>query len=75
MLIGNIPKLTKEQCRVLDEIIDGGEIQKDFENGKYVYTLYKDNGNTEIIRHDTFERLKETELIKLKYHLSIDVER
>lgn len=75
MLIGNVPKLTKEQCRILDEIINGAEIQEDFENGKYVYTLCKDNGDIETVRRDTFERLKETELIKLKWRPSIDVER
>lgn len=75
MLVGNIPKLTKEQCRILDEIIDGAEIQEHYENGKYVYTLCLDNGNCETIRRDTFERLKETELIKCKWRPSIDVER
>lgn len=66
-----IPKLSKEQNRVLEAIIDGAEIQEDFENGKYVYTLCFDNGDCETVRRDTFERLKETELIKLKWRPSM----
>lgn len=45
-----MPKLTKEQCWILDEIIDGAEIQEDFENGKYVYTLCKDSGSETLKR-------------------------
>ena len=57
------------------QIVTVQEIQEDFENGKYVYTLCFDNGDCETVRRDTFERLKETELIKLKWRPSIDVER
>lgn len=73
--IGNIPKLTKEQNRILDEIIHGAEIQEDFENGQYVYTLLTPLGDSETVRRETFQRLKETGLIKLKWRPSIDVER
>ena len=73
--IGNLPKLTKEQNRILDEIINGAEIQEDFENEQYVYTLCTPEGDTETIRRDTFQKLKETGLIKLKWKPSIDVER
>lgn len=75
-LLGKVvPKLSKEQIRILDAVIDGAEIQEDFENEKYVYTLCKDDGDSETVRRDTFERLKETGLIKLKWRPSIDVER
>lgn len=75
-LIGKIvPKLTKEQVRVLDEIINGAEIQEDFENEQWVYSLVKENGDVEPIRRDTFEKLKSCQLIKAKYHPSVDVTR
>lgn len=73
--VGNIPKLTKEQNRILDEIIHGAEIQSTYENGKVVYDLVYDNGNIEVVRSDTFNRLKSTGLITLKWRPSIDIER
>ncbi len=75
MNIGKLPKLTKEQNRILDEIIHGAEIQVTPENGKYVYDLIDDDGNIETIRSDTFIRLRDSNLIKLKYRPSIDIER
>jgi hypothetical protein len=75
MHIGKIPKLTKEQVRVLDEIILGSEIQVTPENGKYVYDLIDDSGNYESIKSSTFFRLRDSQLIKLKYRPSIDIER
>lgn len=63
--IGNIPKLTKEQTRVLDEIINGAQIQLDYSNTDSIAVdLIFENGNIEPIRNDTFNRLKETNLIK-----------
>lgn len=70
-----VPKLTKEQNRILEKIIEGAEIQVDWENEQYVYTLCEDTGDTSTVRKDTFERLKESGLIKLKWRPSIDVER
>jgi len=70
-----VPKLTKEQNRILEKIIEGAEIQVDWENGQYVYTLCEDCGDSSTVRRDTFERLKESGLIKLKWRPSIDVER
>ncbi|MGB3452932.1 MAG: hypothetical protein WBA59_03780 [Moheibacter sp.] len=63
--LGSIPKLTKEQTRVLDEIINGAQIQLDYSNADSIAVdLIFENGNTEPIRNDTFNRLKETNLIK-----------
>ena len=70
-----VPKLTKEQNRILEKIIEGAEIQVDWENEQYVYTLCEDCGDSSTVRRDTFERLKESGLIKLKWRPSIDVER
>jgi hypothetical protein len=53
----------------------GAEIQVDFENGKYTYTLVESKGDTETIRKDTFNKLKESGQISLKWRPSIDVER
>lgn len=53
----------------------GAEIQVDFDNGKYTYTLVESTGDTEIIRKDTFKKLKESGQISLKWRPSIDVER
>ncbi len=75
-LLGKVvPKLSNEQIRILDAVIDGAEIQGDFENEQYVYTLCFDNGNSETVRKDTFEKLKTCGLIKMKWKPSIDVER
>ena len=68
-----VPKLTKEQNRILEKIIEGAEIQVDWDNE--VYTLCEDSGDSSTVRRDTFERLKESGLIKLKWKPSIDVER
>lgn len=63
--LGSIPKLTKEQTRVLDEIINGAQIQLDYSNRDAITVdLIFENENTEPIRNDTFNRLKETNLIK-----------
>lgn len=67
--------LTKEQNRILEKIIEGAEIQVDWENDQYVYTLCEDTGDSSTVRRDTFMRLKESGLIKLKWIPSIDVER
>lgn len=53
----------------------GAEIQVDFENGKYAYTLVESTGDIETIRKDTFNKLKESGQISLKWRPSIDVER
>jgi len=53
----------------------GAEIQVDFEDGKYTYTLVESTGDTETIRKDTFNKLKESGQISLKWRPSIDVER
>ena len=53
----------------------GAEIQVDFENGRYSYTLVESTGDTETIRKDTFNKLKESGQISLKWRPSIDVER
>lgn len=70
-----IPKLSKEQNRILEKIIEGAEIQVDWENEKICYTLCEDSGDTSPVRRDTFERLRDTGLIKMKWRPSIDVER
>jgi hypothetical protein len=70
-----VPKLTKIQNSILEKIITGAEIQVDWGNEQYTYTLCEDNGNASTVRKDTFERLKESGLIKLKWTPSIDVER
>lgn len=70
-----VPKLTREQNRILEKIIEGAEIQVDWENDQYVYTLCEDTGDSSTVRRDTFLRLKESGLIKLKWRPSIDVER
>lgn len=70
-----VPKLTREQNRILEKIIEGAEIQVDRENDQYVYTLCEDTGDSSTVRRDTFLRLKESGLIKLKWRPSIDVER
>ena len=70
-----IPKLSKEQNRVLEAVIDGAEIQEDYENEQYVYTLCFDDGNSETVRKDTFEKIKNCGLIKLKWRPSLNVER
>jgi uncharacterized protein YjhX (UPF0386 family) len=70
-----VPKLTKEQNRILEKIIEGAEIQIERENDQYIYTLCEDCGDTSTVRKDTFERLKESGLIKLKWKPSIDIER
>lgn len=75
-LLGKVvPKLSNEQVRILDAVIDGAEIQKDYENGRYAYTLCKDNGDCETVRRDTFDKLKSVGLIKLKWRPTEDVER
>lgn len=53
----------------------GAEIQVDFENGKYAYTLVESTGDIETIRKDTFNKLKESGQISLKWRPSINVER
>jgi len=53
----------------------GAEIQVDFEDGKYKYTLVESTGDIETIRKDTFNKLKESGQISLKWRPSIDVER
>lgn len=70
-----VPKLSNEQIRILDAVIDGAEIQKDYENEQYVYTLCFDNGDCETVRRDTFDKLKSVGLIKLKWRPTEDVER
>lgn len=75
-LLGKVvPKLSNEQVRILDAVIDGAEIQEDYENEQYVYTLCFDDGNSETVRKDTFEKLKNCGLIKLKWRPSLNVER
>ena len=53
----------------------GAEIQVDFEDGKYNYTLVESTGDTETIRKDTFNKLKGSGQISLKWRPGIDVER
>lgn len=53
----------------------GAEIQVDFEDGKYNYTLVESTGDIQTIRKDTFNRLKTSGQISLKWRPSIDVER
>lgn len=75
-LLGKVvPKLSNEQVRILDAVIDGAEIQEDYENEQYVYTLCFDDGNSETVRKDTFEKLKNCGLIKLKWRPSLNIER
>lgn len=75
-LLGKIvPKLSNEQIRILDAIIDGAEIQEDWENEQYVYSLCHDNGDLETVRKDTFEKLKNCGLIKLIWRPAENVER
>lgn len=51
------------------------EIQVDYDNGKICYTLVEEGGDTETIRRDTFEILKRSGQISLKWRPAIDVER
>lgn len=51
------------------------EIQVDWENEQYHYTLVHKSGDIETVRKDTFEKLKRLNLISLKWKPSIDVER
>ena len=53
----------------------GAEIQVDFEDGKYTYTLVESTGDIETIRKDTFNKLKESGQVSLRWRPSIDVER
>jgi len=53
----------------------GAEIQVDFEDGKHTYTLVEITGDIETIRKDTFNKLKESGQISLKWRPSIDIER
>lgn len=53
----------------------GAEIQVDWENDKYTYTLVHQNGDIETVRSDTFNKLKRLNLISLKWRPSINVER
>ncbi|MCO5254201.1 MAG: hypothetical protein M9892_07560 [Bacteroidetes bacterium] len=54
-----VPKLTREQNRILEKIIEGAEIQVDWENDQYVYTLCEGTGDSSTVRRNTFLRLKE----------------
>lgn len=75
-LLGKVvPKLTNEQIRILDAVIDGAEIQEDWENEQFVYSLCYDNGDIETVRIDTFKKLKNCGLIKLKWRPAENVER
>lgn len=63
-IVGKLPKLTKEQTRVLDEIIFGAAIELDENNDPYNYHLVFPDDTYESVRADTVHRLIDTGLIK-----------
>ena len=71
----SIPKLTSEQNRVLEKIMEGDEIQIDVVNGKSQYSLIDGNNHRLPVRRGTFEKLKISGLIKQKPHHSGSIER
>lgn len=60
-------RLTKEQKRILQIVIDGGEIEesKGVHDSQYCY-LTDEFGKTEVIIRKSFQKLVDYELIKKK---------
>lgn len=74
-ILTKFPKMSDTQCRVLDALVNGAEIQVTYFNSRYEYSLCHENGDSEEIKSATFNRLKEVGLIKHKWTPSLNVER